>query len=107
MLNSIATGITAYLLTNYLRAKNEAGDLVTKTKRLPPASFIPPLNRFLEVFGFHLPAGPQLNGFLVGGDPPRRRLSTCWSGAPASASTCGRRVRTRPRHGPRASTPRR
>jgi general nucleoside transport system permease protein len=66
MLNSIATGITAYLLTNYLRATNEAGDLVTKTKPLPPESFIPPLNRFLEVFGIHLPAGSELNGFLVG-----------------------------------------
>jgi simple sugar transport system permease protein len=64
MLNSIATGITAYLLSNYLRATNESGDLVTKTKPLPPESFIPPLNRFLEVFGLHLPV--ELNGFLVG-----------------------------------------
>ena len=64
MLNSIAGGITAYLLTNYLRATNEAGDLVMKTKPLPPESFIPPLNRFLEVFGLHLPV--ELNGFLVG-----------------------------------------
>jgi general nucleoside transport system permease protein len=65
MLNFIATsGLIAYLLTNYLRATNEAGDLVTKTKPLPPESFIPPLNRFLEVFGLHLPA--ELNGFLVG-----------------------------------------
>ena len=65
MLNFIATsGLIAYLLTNYLRATNEAGDLVTKTKLLPPESFIPPLNRFLEVFGLHLPA--ELNGFLVG-----------------------------------------
>jgi hypothetical protein len=31
---------------------------------VPPESFIPPLNRFLEVFGLHLPA--ELNGFLVG-----------------------------------------
>ena len=33
---------------------------------MPPSSFIPPLNRFLELFGFHLPSGTQLNGFLVG-----------------------------------------
>jgi simple sugar transport system permease protein len=65
MLNFIAlNGLLAYLLTNYLRAKNEAGDLVTKTKPLPPESFIPPLNRFLELFGLHLPA--ELNGFLIG-----------------------------------------
>ena len=66
MLNYIATGITAYLLTNYLRAKNEAGDLVTKTRPLPSSSFIPPLNRLFRLFGFHLPAGTQLNGFLIG-----------------------------------------
>ena len=66
MLNSIATGITAYLLTNYLRATNGAGDLVTKTRPLPPSSFIPSLNRFLELLGLHLPAGTQLNGFFVG-----------------------------------------
>ena len=66
MLNSIATLLIAYLLTNYWRAKNEAGDLVTKTRPLPPSSFIPPLNRFFELFGFHLPANTQLNGFLVG-----------------------------------------
>ena len=64
MLNSIAGSITAYLLVNYLRATNEAGDLVIKTRPLPPESFIPPLNRFLEVFGLHLPV--ELNGFLVG-----------------------------------------
>jgi general nucleoside transport system permease protein len=66
MLNAIATGLLAYLLTNYLRAKNQAGDLVTKTKVMPPSSFIPPLNRFFELFGFHLPSGTQLNGFVVG-----------------------------------------
>jgi len=66
MLNNIATGVTAYLLANYLRAKNEAGDLVTKTRPLPPSSFIPPLNRLFRLFGLHLPAGTQLNGFLIG-----------------------------------------
>ena len=66
MLNAIATGVLAYLLANYLRAKNETGDLVTKTKLLPPSSFIPPLNRFFELFGFHLPSNTQLNGFVVG-----------------------------------------
>ena len=39
---------------------------MTKTPLLPPESFIPPLNRFLEAFGLHLPEGTQLNGFLVG-----------------------------------------
>jgi simple sugar transport system permease protein len=38
MLNFIATsGLIAYLLTNYLRATNEAGDLVTKTKPCRPS----------------------------------------------------------------------
>jgi general nucleoside transport system permease protein len=64
MLNFIATnGLLAYLLI-YLRAKNQAGDLVTKTKPLPSQSFIPPLNRLLEAFGLHLSS--QLNGFVIG-----------------------------------------
>ncbi|HTN79571.1 MAG TPA: ABC transporter permease [Acidimicrobiales bacterium] len=66
MLNSIATALTAYLLANYLKAKNAPGDLVIKTRLLPPSSFIPPLNRFFELFGFHLPPNTQLNGFFVG-----------------------------------------
>jgi simple sugar transport system permease protein len=66
MLNSIATGLIAYLLANYLKATNRPGDLVIKTKLLSPSSFIPPLNRFFELFGFHLPPNTQLNGFLVG-----------------------------------------
>ena len=66
MLNSIATGITAYLLAEYLRAKNEPATSSRRRSCCRRRSFIPPLNRFLELFGFHLPSNTQLNGFLVG-----------------------------------------
>lgn len=66
MLNSIATGLSAYLLNNYLRENNNAGDLVTKTKLIPSSGLIPPLNRAFAFFGFHFPKGVLLNGFLIG-----------------------------------------
>ncbi len=62
MLNFIATGITAFLLAEYLRDKRS--NLVAATKPLPQSGQLPPLNRLLEVFGYHLSSGTVLQGFL-------------------------------------------
>jgi simple sugar transport system permease protein len=64
MLNFIAFGITAYLLRNYLKQHNVAGDFVIKTKEIPSSGLIPSLNSLLRAFGIHPPAGPGLYGFL-------------------------------------------
>jgi simple sugar transport system permease protein len=63
MLNFIATGISAYLLSVYLRDRKV--NLVSQTKDLPKSAWIPPLNRALRLVGYHLPAGTLLQGFLV------------------------------------------
>ncbi len=62
MLNFIATGISAFLLAEYLR--NPKVNLVAETKPIPASGTLPPLNRFLEIFGYHLPGGTVLQGFL-------------------------------------------
>jgi ABC-type uncharacterized transport system permease subunit len=62
MLNFIATGISAFLLAEYLR--NESVDLISETDPLPRSAWIPSLNSLLEKFGFHLPPGTVLQGFL-------------------------------------------
>jgi ABC-type uncharacterized transport system permease subunit len=53
MLNTIATGVGAFLLTNYLKADNDQS-LLTKTPELPASAHIPSLNRVVEWFGFDL-----------------------------------------------------
>jgi ABC-type uncharacterized transport system permease subunit len=63
MLNFIATGVTAFLLAEYFRDEATAS-LVAETKTLPSSAWIPPLNHLLEVFGYHLPEGTVLQGFL-------------------------------------------
>ncbi|MFZ1488430.1 MAG: ABC transporter permease [Ilumatobacteraceae bacterium] len=62
MLNYIATGITAFLVAEYLR--NKAVDLVAETKPLPKSAQLPPLNRLFELVGLDLPEGVVLQGFL-------------------------------------------
>jgi simple sugar transport system permease protein len=62
MLNFIATGISAYLLTEYLR--DESSDLVTGTEPLPESGRLPPLNGLLESIGIDLPRGVVLRSFL-------------------------------------------
>jgi simple sugar transport system permease protein len=62
MLNFIATGISAFLVEEYFRDENAS--LVAQTKPLPSSAWIPPLNRLLEVFGYHLPPNTVLQGFL-------------------------------------------
>ena len=62
MFNYIATGITAFLVAEYLR--NKAVDLVAETKPLPKSAQLPPLNRLFELVGLDLPEGVVLQGFL-------------------------------------------
>src|SRR5262249_40940116 len=64
MLNFIATGISAFLLAEYFRDNNAS--LVAQTKPLPRSAWIPSLNSLLETFGYHLPPGTILQGFLIG-----------------------------------------
>jgi len=63
MLNFIATGITAYLLTVYLRDKRVR--LQSETKSIKPSGWLPSLNRALGWVGYHLPSGTVLEGFIV------------------------------------------
>jgi simple sugar transport system permease protein len=60
MLNTIATGIGAYLLANYFQDRDNS--LNTKTKLIPTSGWVPSLNRLLG----SVPAGANLQGFLVG-----------------------------------------
>jgi simple sugar transport system permease protein len=62
MLNSIATGISAYLMANHFRVKS---DQITKTKLLARSAWIPNLNELLAKIGYHLPKNVHLNGFLI------------------------------------------
>jgi simple sugar transport system permease protein len=63
MLNFIATGITAYLLTVYLRDKTV--ELQSETKELPRSGQMPTLNRVISWVGYHFPSGTAIEGFIV------------------------------------------
>lgn len=65
MLNAIATGITAYLLSVYLRDRSGRGSLVSQTKLLPESAWLPSLNSLLRGIGYRLPQGTVLNGYLL------------------------------------------
>jgi simple sugar transport system permease protein len=62
MLNFIAVGISAFLLSDLFRS--ESSSLVAETRFLPKSARIPSLNRVVEAFGFHFPRGVLLHGFL-------------------------------------------
>jgi simple sugar transport system permease protein len=64
MLNTIATGLGAYLLATYFK-EERAGDLVPKTKVLPKSGQMPSLNPVLEKVGIDLPTGSSVRGFLL------------------------------------------
>jgi simple sugar transport system permease protein len=64
MLNYIAFGLTAYLLTTYFKS-GKPGDLTPKTKALPSSAWMPSLNRVLVWLGIHPPQGSDLRGFLI------------------------------------------
>ncbi|MCU1376548.1 MAG: inner-rane translocator, partial [Actinomycetia bacterium] len=60
MLNTIATGIGAYLLANYFQDRDNS--LNTKTKLIPTSGWVQSLNRLLG----NVPPNAHLQGFLVG-----------------------------------------
>ena len=62
MLNYIAIGISAFLLAEPLR--NESSGNIAQTRALPASARLPNLNELVETFGFHLPDGVFLRGFL-------------------------------------------
>jgi simple sugar transport system permease protein len=61
MLNFIATGITAYLLSVYLRDRDV--ELQSETELLDRSAWLPSLNRMFSWIGYDL--GPTLQGFIV------------------------------------------
>jgi simple sugar transport system permease protein len=65
MLNTIAFGITAYLLIHYLRQKAVRGNLIVKTPLIPRSGWLPSLDPLLRAVGIHPPQGYSLSGYLV------------------------------------------
>jgi ABC-type uncharacterized transport system permease subunit len=65
MLNSITVALISYLLFNYFRYKQSATDLITRTKPISKAGWMPDLNRPIEALGFHFPTNTRLYGYLV------------------------------------------
>jgi simple sugar transport system permease protein len=65
MLNTIAFGITAYLLIHYLRQKAVRGNLIVKTPLIPRSGWLPSLDPLLRAVGIHPPQGYSLSSYLV------------------------------------------
>ena len=63
MMNGIATGLIGYLLRTKFRDKKDV--MTAHTREVSSSGRIPSLNRFLRVFGYHLPGTTFLHGFLV------------------------------------------
>jgi ABC-type uncharacterized transport system permease subunit len=63
MLNAIAGGFIAYLLTAYWRDPNEPN--IIKTEQIPASGLLPSLNSWLEKLGLDVPNGTDLQGFLL------------------------------------------
>ncbi len=63
MLNYIAIGLSAFLLSELFRDE-ENGGLVAQTKEIPPSGQIPLMNGLFEWFGFNFGEGVELYGFL-------------------------------------------
>jgi ABC-type uncharacterized transport system permease subunit len=64
MLNYIAIGLVAFLLSEFMSDPNSAG-LVAQTEEMPGSAQIPPFDELIELVGFHLPPGVDLYGFLA------------------------------------------
>lgn len=62
MLNFVATGLAAWLLTTGIRAPD---DQAGATRVLPPSGRMPSLNPLLEAAGVNAPPGARLYGFLL------------------------------------------
>lgn len=65
MLNTIATGVSAYLLATYFQEKGKTATLVPKTPLLPKSGWMPSLNPLLRGVGIHVPTGSDLHGFVA------------------------------------------
>jgi ABC-type uncharacterized transport system permease subunit len=63
MLNYIAIGVSAFLLSEYFR-DSENGGLVAQTKVMPKSAQLPSLDPIFEFFGFHFGPRVDLLGFL-------------------------------------------
>ncbi len=63
MLNYIAIGLVAFLLSEVL-ADESTGGLVKNTKVMPASARLPSLNRLIELTGFNFAPGVTLFGFL-------------------------------------------
>jgi simple sugar transport system permease protein len=64
MLNVIAGGLAAYLLSTHLQERVE-GSNNTRTARLPESAHFPDLDPVLQAFGVEPPQGTRLGGFLL------------------------------------------
>jgi len=62
MLNYIAIGVSAFLLSEFFRA--EGTGLVAQTKEMPASAQLPALNKLIELTGFNFAPGVELYGFL-------------------------------------------
>jgi general nucleoside transport system permease protein len=62
MLNYIAIGISAFLLSEPLR--NDLSGNLAATKSLPNSAHLPDLDRLFSAIGFHFPRDTALHGFL-------------------------------------------
>jgi simple sugar transport system permease protein len=66
MLNFIATGLIAFMLTRWFKAETTGGGAqITKTEQLPKSAWMPDLNAAFEKIGFHFPANTRLYGYIV------------------------------------------
>jgi simple sugar transport system permease protein len=65
MLNYIATGVGAYLLANHLRERAAAGSVNIRTPEIPESGLVPSLNPLLSAIGVEIPAGSNLQGFVL------------------------------------------
>lgn len=65
MLNTVATGVSAYLLTTYFVERGKKATLVPKTSPLSKSGWMPSLNRPLTAIGVHIPTGSELHGFVL------------------------------------------
>ncbi len=64
MLNVIAGGIAAYLLSTYLQER-VAGSNNSATPELPKTAWFPTLDPVLKAFGVTMPRGTSLEGFVL------------------------------------------
>jgi simple sugar transport system permease protein len=63
MLNAIAGGVLAYMLSTYWR--DPAETQIIKTEVIPSSGLMPNLNRWLGSLGVDVPRGVELHGFLL------------------------------------------